>query len=266
MAQWQGKSRGNLLGYRIFVAFIRWWGVGAAYQLLKVVSYYFFLFAATPKKHIMQFYIGSMGFTRYQARKLTRQNFYLIGQSLIDRVAFSYQSRDKFTYHLNGNQYLQQIADENKGGILISGHLGNWEIAGNLLKDFNKRLMSWCSMPSMNKSSNTYLEKREAELSVLFHKRRSQPYFLNQTSIRKGRIICIHGDRFLPGSRTMQLEFLGKPALFPYGPFHIASKFASPVSFVFGLKDGDYRYKLSATLPMPEGKFRKNMLKPLCSC
>ena len=36
------------------------------------------------------------------------------------------------------------------------------------------------------------------------------------------------------------------------GPFIIASKFNAPVTFVFALKEKNYHYALSATLPLTE--------------
>ena len=54
---------------------------------------------------------------------------------------------------------------------------------------------------------------------------------------------------FLPGTKTIDLDFLGKKAQFPYGPFLLASKFNTPVSFVFAIKNSKFHYGLTATKP-----------------
>ena len=46
------------------------------------------------------------------------------------------------------------------------------------------------------------------------------------------------------------MDFLGKKAKFPYGPFLIASKFSAPVTFVYAVKEKKFHYALSATKPI----------------
>ena len=46
MSRWDGKTKGSLTGYKIFLFFIKTLGLGFAYGLLRVVTYYYYLFAA----------------------------------------------------------------------------------------------------------------------------------------------------------------------------------------------------------------------------
>jgi predicted LPLAT superfamily acyltransferase len=71
-----------------------------------------------------------------------------------------------------------------------------------------------------------------------------------RNALVNNEFVAIHADRFLEGSKFIELDFLGRKAKFPYGPFVIASKFDVPVTFVFAVKTGKYRYHLSATLPL----------------
>src|SRR5690606_39949499 len=45
--------------------------------------------------------------------------------------------KNSFTYTFEGESNLLRLNELNQGGILISAHLGNWEIAGFLLKRIN---------------------------------------------------------------------------------------------------------------------------------
>jgi predicted LPLAT superfamily acyltransferase len=252
MSEWQGKTRGNLLGYRIFVAFIRFFGLPGAYILLRIVSLHFYIFAFKPKLAMLDFYTNGMGFSWLKARLLTRQNFYLIGQTLVDRFAFMVNKADLLQYKMDGDHFLKQMADENKGGILISAHLGNWEIAGNMLKGINKAI-NVVMFDAEIEQIKKYLQQKTGgpAFNVIGIKDDLSHIFLIRQALEKGEFVCIHADRFIPGQRTITLDFLNKPAKFPYGPFHIASKFNSPVTFVFSVKDGNYLYQFSATPPMP---------------
>ena len=61
--------------------------------------------------------------------------------------------------------------------------------------------------------------------------------------------MCIHGDRFVKGSKTMAVDFLGEKALFPTGPFYLAMKYNVPVSFVFAMKERKTHYHFYASPP-----------------
>jgi predicted LPLAT superfamily acyltransferase len=63
-------------------------------------------------------------------------------------------------------------------------------------------------------------------------------------------IVCIHGDRYREGMRTLSHPFLGHEAQFPFGPFGIASKFDVPKCFVFGVRKGKNGYAFSASPPI----------------
>ena len=59
--------------------------------------------------------------------------------------------------------------------------------------------------------------------------------------------------------RTLNQEFLGKEAQFPFGPFAIAAKFDVPKAFVYGFKTGTYGYQFYCTEPI-EGKMKPELL------
>ena len=49
-AEWQGKSRGTVLGYKIFVFFMKTLGIRAAYFIFYFVAFYFCFFAGNSTK------------------------------------------------------------------------------------------------------------------------------------------------------------------------------------------------------------------------
>jgi predicted LPLAT superfamily acyltransferase len=69
-------------------------------------------------------------------------------------------------------------------------------------------------------------------------------------ALDKNELVCIHADRYVEGVKTMEVDFLGRKAKFPAGPFILADKFKVPVSFVFALKETSLHYHFYATPPM----------------
>ena len=56
MSQWDGKSKGTVLGYKIFVFLIRKAGVKSAYALLYFVATYYFLFLRKSNQAIFYYF------------------------------------------------------------------------------------------------------------------------------------------------------------------------------------------------------------------
>ena len=81
-----------------------------------------------------------------------------------------------------------------------------------------------------------------------------------QQAFASGDIIAMHGDRFIDGNKTVKLDFMGKPALFPVGPINLAARFKVPVSYVFAVKETRSHYHFFAT-PLYQIEFTRNLQK-----
>jgi len=252
MSRWDGKTRGSLLGYKIFLFFINFLGLGFAYLLLRAVSYYYFLFAARPKTALLDFYTNELHLPGDKAKKLIRKNFYIFGQTLVDRAAFLIGKDKKFTHVFENEQYLIDIRDAGKGGILLSAHLGNWETAGNLLKGRITPTINIVMLDAEVANIKKYMDLSTggSRFKVIAIKNDLSHVIAIRNALINNEFVAIHADRYLEGAKFIDLDFLGKKARFPYGPFVIASKFDAPVTFVFAAKDGKYSYHLSATTPI----------------
>jgi len=69
MASWDGRSKGTVLGYKIFVFLIKNLGVRSAYWLLYFVAGYYFLFQKESNKAIYEYFKDRLGFSHGKARK-----------------------------------------------------------------------------------------------------------------------------------------------------------------------------------------------------
>lgn len=252
MNRWDGKTRGTLAGYKIFLFFINFLGIGFAYQLLRVVTYYYYLFAAKPRKVLLDFYRNTLNFSEAKAGKLTRQNFYIFGQTLVDRAAFLLGKDKQFSHTFENENYLVDIRNAGKGGILLSAHLGNWETAGNLLKGRITPAINIVMLDAEVQNIKKFMDLSTggSRFKVIAIKNDLSHIISIRNALNNNEFVAIHADRYLDGAKFIEFDFLGKIARFPYGPFVIASKFDAPVTFVFATKNGKYSYHLSATLPI----------------
>ncbi len=253
MAEWDGKTRGTLLGYRIFIFFIRYFGPGVAYFFLEyLVAPYYFLFVSGPRKVLNGFYRRALGLDKRQANRLALRNFRVFGQTLIDRMVFLVGKGAKFQLSFEHEDYLIAMKEGGKGGILLSAHLGNWEMAGNLLKGRVTPTINIVMLDAELAHIKQYLDRSTggSRFHVIPIRDDLSHVIKIRNALAQNEFVAIHADRLLDGAKSVELPFFGIPAKFPLGPFIIAAKFDAPVTFVFGVKEAGYRYFLSATRPV----------------
>lgn len=247
--EWDGKSKGNATGYAIFIKLIKIGGLKPAYFLLKFVAQYYIWFVPKATQPLYDLYKNKMGFPEKEARKLISKNFLFFGQSLIDKMYVLFnQSEDAFNVNRPGEQAIVAMAEAGKGGILLSAHLGNWEMSGALLKRYN-HVYNIVMYEGEDQSIRQYMNKEgvERKFNIIYIKEDMSHIYEMSAALNRNEFICMHADRFMEGNRIIETEFLGHKAKFPLGPFVLASKLRAPVSFVFALKESDVHYNFFAT-------------------
>jgi len=254
MASWEGKSKGTRTGYQIFVWILRRFGVRSAYFLLRFVSLYYFLTSWKTSRAILQCYRQGLHMGRIRALITLYQNYYRLGQTLIDKVAVMAGFGANFGQHSEGLENLQAMATGNKGGILLSAHVGNWEIAGHFLQKLNIRI-NLVMYDGEHQAIKEYLGSITGARSfnVILIQPDNSHIFKIANALAENELIGMHADRYMEGHKTLTFPFLGRPAKFPEGPFLLGAKLRVPVCFVFAMKAGDMGYQFSASpLVTPE--------------
>lgn len=248
MNKWTGKSKGTLLGYKIFVYSIKKFGVKSAYFILYFVALYYFLFMFRSNKSMYYYFNKRLKYSTLKSIVSIYKNYFVFGQTLIDKFAISAGLRNKFTYEFDGVDLLKKLLEEKKGGVLISAHVGNFEIAEFFFKeiDFNCQInlvttdfehsviKEYLKSISVNESSIKFIIIRE-DLSHIFE--------INQV-LANNELICFTGDRYFEGNKCLVGSILGAEANFPAGPFLIASRLRVPVAFVYVMKEKNLHYHL----------------------
>lgn len=243
MAQWQGKSQTSKLGYQIFVFLLRFGGLVPAYILLRFVALYFLLFSRTSTRHNMAYFKKRHHYGTFKAWIHSYKNYYVFGQTLIDKVVVMSGVKNPFTFDMDGVDNLRQMVAEKRGGILLSGHAGNWEIAGHMLKILDAKV-NIVMFDGEHQQIKQYLDGVTGARSfniIVIREDLSHVYRIGE-ALQKNELVCLHADRFVPGSKTITRNFLNAPADFPAGPFAIAATFNAPVSFVYAAREKGRHY------------------------
>ncbi|HET9053857.1 MAG TPA: lipid A biosynthesis acyltransferase [Cyclobacteriaceae bacterium] len=245
MPEWQGKSKGNKLGYQIFVSVYRNLGIRATYFLLLFVALYFFLFSWKSTGHSYRYFRLRQQYPVLKSIFHVYKNYYVFGQTLIDKIVVLAGISNPFTFEADGIENLQEMTALNRGGILLSGHAGNWEIASHMLKDLNTKI-NVVMFDGEQRQIKDYLDEVSGDRSfkiIVIREDLSHVYEIGE-ALQKNELVCLHADRFVKDIKTTEKMFLGAPAKFPSGPFAIAAAFRAPVSFVYAFKENTVHYHL----------------------
>jgi predicted LPLAT superfamily acyltransferase len=247
MTKWQGKSQANVTGYKIFGFFIRSLGIWAAYFLLLFVSFYYFLFSRKSSAAILSLYRTRLKMPALKAYRLLYVNYFRFGQTLIDKFAVLAGQTAEFTFEFDGEEHLREMVRRGEGGVLLSAHAGNWEAAGQLLQRLNTPV-NIVMYDGEEANIKQYLEKAgDKKFNVIFVRKDMSHIFQINAALAANELICMHADRFLPGNKTTEVDFLGAPARFPEGPFLLTLKFRVPVTYVYAFKESATHYHLYST-------------------
>jgi predicted LPLAT superfamily acyltransferase len=264
MSKWDGKSKGTVLGYKIFVFLIKKAGIKAAYVLLYFVASYYFLFLKKSNKAISYYFKERLGYSWLKSKKMVFKSYYTFGQTIIDKISISAGMRNKFTYEFDGIETLKNLLAEKKGGVLISAHIGNFEIAEHFLGDIDIDFQINLVTTDLEHSAiKNYLESVTQKPTVKFiiiREDLSHIFEIN-AALSKNELVCFTGDRYFEGTKSLSEKILGQEANFPAGPFLIASRLKVPVVFVYVMKEPNLHYHLYAREAVVKHRDEKGLLK-----
>lgn len=245
---WKGKTRGGVLGHKIFVWILSKLGLGIAYFVLIFVAFYFVFFSPKSTKSSYFFFNKILKQNPFTSFINIYRNYYVFGQTLLDKIAVMAGLSNKFSYNFDGEHHLIEMDKKQTGGILISAHIGNWEIAGNFLDDLKSKI-NIVMFDEEHEKIKDFLEEsgKERKFNVIPVKQDFSHIIKISKALKNKEFICMHGDRFVEGGKRHVVDFMGKKAPFPLGPFHLTTRFKVPYSFVFAIKETNSHYHFFAS-------------------
>jgi predicted LPLAT superfamily acyltransferase len=247
------KERGSVYGIQFLLFLYRMFGKLVFKIVLTPVMVYFYLTGRNARQAIWQF------FDNLDAHQGLPKKTFLTKFVAGFKVFFSFGLAivDKFDAWLGKVKFedIDLIADEHykelssgKGGIILSGHLGNMEVCRAVFsQEDHKRPLNIITYIDHAKSFNKILKSLDPDSYISFiHIDQFGPddSIRLKQKVENGELIVIFADRISvnnPNSANY-VSFLGKDAAFPIGPFALASVMECPIFTIFCLKEKG-RYK-----------------------
>jgi predicted LPLAT superfamily acyltransferase len=165
------------------------------------------------------------------------------GEALLDKflVWMGRIKREDVFFHKP--ELFQQLDKSNKGAVIVVSHLGNTEICSALAHQLPDTrltiLVHTRHAQKFNVLMNRFNSSNRIELLQVTDVDPAMAMMLSER-IEAGELIVIAGDRtpVTSGTRTAEVDFLGRKAHMPQGAFILASLLKCPVYLMFCLKQG----------------------------
>lgn len=246
-----GQLRGGRRGIQFFLTVLRVFGLHFTYILLVPPAVYF-SFVSPDVPATMEFHRRVFGPQPWWKRRwLVFKHFYSFGRALIDRIAILAGDTRHFSFAFDGEHNLRNAAAAGKGVLLLTAHIGNWEVAGQLL--------SRLGVPVNVTGFDLEVPEIRALLDRAQIRQKFQMIPLTGTAtdaiplvaaLRRGEVVAMAGDRAY-GNPSARVPFLGGLASFPIGAFVLAAIADAPLVQVFSLRQRGGHYQFYGLLAMP---------------
>lgn len=252
----QGVTFGSLWMHRQLIRMMRYVPAEVFYYFAAIFVIPVCLIVNPAQRIIYRYFRDCHHASPVRAALMTYRNFYLFAQVVIDRFAM-YGGR-RFDVDVEGYDNFRQLAEQKEGFLQLSAHVGNYEIAGYTLIAEKKRFNALV----FDKEKATVMENRGRLFSVtnirmIAVKQDMSHLFTINEALADGETVSMPADRMLGSTKGVTLNFMGKEAVFPLGPFSVATMRGLNVLAVNVMKTGTKKYKIYVTpLRYDKGKPR----------
>lgn len=236
------QERGSLLLMKFTVSAARILGRRLVSPLLYLIVLYFFVFGTKARRSITEYQQNLMrwsGKTAAPTQRSVFAQFMAFADALLDKLDIWRGQLTASDVTLIDPQNLRLQMQGKRGQMLVGAHLGNLEVCRALAEMGDEVSMNVLVHTKHAEQFNQLLGEAGASKMRLIQVSELNPAVMLQLSERleRGEWLAIAGDRIaLHGGRQVNVEFLGKPAAFPQGPWLLAGLLKCPVNFMSCVK------------------------------
>jgi predicted LPLAT superfamily acyltransferase len=187
----------------------------------------------------------------------------MFGQVVIDR--FAMYAGKRFHMDIEGYDHFLSLAKQQDGFIMLSSHIGNYEIAGYTLvaedKPFNTLVFFGEKQSIMDYRNQMFADTNIRMIPV---KEDMSHLFLIDHALQQGETVSMPADRILGSKKALKVTLLGADAQIPMGPFAVATMRELNVLAVNVMKTSVKGYKIYVKpLPYDKEASRKQQISQL---
>jgi KDO2-lipid IV(A) lauroyltransferase len=233
-----------------------------AYSLAVFISTLYATFAFRDRKAVTENL--RVIFPEKPAREIAQirnKLFHNFAKYLIDFFRFEKLDKKYIAKHIRliGLHYYDECLAEGKGAIVVTAHLGNWELGGVVISMLGYPFLT-VALPHSSKDVNALFNgQREGKGVKVLPLGKAAKGCLR--GLKRNELVALVGDRDF-GGNGMTVDFFGKPTVFPMGPAVFSLKTKTKIIPGFMLRNKDDSFSLIISKPLdftPSGDEEKDL-------
>jgi len=186
-----------------------------------------------------------------ERRGIAKRNFQHMGMMVIEFFRILGMDTDTFKRKVNveGIEEALKLLEKKKGGLLLIGHFGNWELMGIMSKVIQIPILAIAKPIKQNEKLYRFiLEIRDkAGLKIISPENAVQKVI---RALSKNWLVAILIDQRAKRSRGVWVDFFGKKAPAMPGLAVMAIRSGAPVVPVFMIRNGFQKHRLVVKKPV----------------
>ena len=183
---------------------------------------------------------------------------------ILDR--FYTYSGGKLNIEVEDWDLYHNLSDAKDGFVILSAHIGNYEVAGYTLEAESKRfnaLVYAGEAETVMENRRKMFENKNRHMIVI--KKDMSHLFEMSNALTNGEILSLPADRIFGSNRHYNIDFMGCKAKFPVGPFAIAAQREVAVLAINVMKTGIKKYRIHIKqLQQTEGNIKERAENLAC--
>ena len=238
--EWTRREERGTIGITRFMA---WLSIAAGRPfsrvILRGIAAYFFATSAAGRRATRAFLEQCTGRPPSVADQF--RTFFHFAATIHDRVYFLRERFDLFAIEVSGNELFEAPG----GALLMGGHLGSFESMRACGRHFVHKRVAMAMYGAQAQRLTGVLEAVAPGASRdIIALGRVQSMLELQSQLEDGALVGVLADRTFNDEATLEVTFMGRPALLPTGPMRMAAALRQRVIFMTGLYRGGNRYEL----------------------
>jgi KDO2-lipid IV(A) lauroyltransferase len=183
-------------------------------------------------------------FTPARVREVARRSYDSLGRTSVETALLPTMSREArlaMFERVEGWEAFEQALAQGKGIVVVTGHLGNWEIAGSYIAAHLP--FHAVSRRMANPIFDAYLTRTRAKagMQMIWD---GDAVRVSPRVLRQNHAVAFLSDQDGLGLASTFVPFFGRPAKTPRGPAVFALRLDAPMVFGVSVRQPSGRYAL----------------------